>query len=34
LGEGREEKLNSYRMARDQIKDRILDRFGEPTNME
>ncbi|WP_298261313.1 low molecular weight phosphatase family protein [uncultured Litoreibacter sp.] len=32
LGEGREEKLNSYRMARDQIKDRILKRFGAPTN--
>jgi len=31
LGEGREEKLNSYRIARDQIKDRILDRFGAPT---
>ncbi|SDX33598.1 low molecular weight phosphatase family protein [Litoreibacter albidus] len=33
LGEGREEKLNSYRMARDQIKDRILGRFGAPTNL-
>ena len=30
LGEGREEKLNSYRMARDQIKSRITDRFGTP----
>ena len=30
LGEGREEKLNSYRQARDQIKDRILKRFGPP----
>lgn len=30
LGEGREEKLNSYRMARDQIKSRIIDRFGAP----
>lgn len=28
LGEGREEKLNSYRQARDQIKARILSRFG------
>lgn len=28
LGEGREEKLNSYRMARDQISDRITKRFG------
>ena len=31
LGETREQKLNSYRQARDQIKDRMLDRFGEPT---
>ncbi|MCY4178704.1 MAG: low molecular weight phosphatase family protein [Litoreibacter sp.] len=31
LGEGREEKLNSYRQARDQIKDRILKRFGPAT---
>ncbi len=31
LGEGREEKLNSYRQARDQIKDRILKRFGPGT---
>ncbi len=31
LGEGREEKLNSYRQARDQIKDRIIARFGPPT---
>lgn len=30
LGEGREEKLNSYRQARDQIKGRILNRFGQP----
>jgi arsenate reductase len=30
LGEGREEKLNSYRMARDQIKTRITKRFGAP----
>ncbi|WP_281856540.1 low molecular weight phosphatase family protein [Litoreibacter halocynthiae] len=34
LGEGREEKLNSYRMARDQIKDRILARFGTPTALD
>ena len=32
LGEGREEKLNSYRQARDQIKDRILKRFGAATH--
>ncbi len=31
LGEGREEKLNSYRQARDQIKERILKRFGPAT---
>lgn len=30
LGEGREEKLNAYRQARDQIKDRITQRFGSP----
>ncbi|MBT8460357.1 MAG: low molecular weight phosphatase family protein [Boseongicola sp.] len=31
LGEGREAKLASYREARDQIKSRMLARFGEPT---
>lgn len=31
LGEGREEKLNSYRQARDQIKARIEQRFGPAT---
>ncbi len=30
LGEGREAKLAAYRQARDQIRDRILDRFGPP----
>lgn len=30
LGEGREAKLSAYRQARDQIKGRILDRFGPP----
>ena len=30
LGQGREDKLHSYRQARDQIKDRILGRFGPP----
>ena len=30
LGDGREEKLNSYRMARDQIRSKIIDRFGAP----
>ena len=28
LGEGREAKLSAYRQARDQIRNRILDRFG------
>jgi len=32
LGEGREEKMNSYRQAREQIKTRILQRFGPPTD--
>lgn len=32
LGEGREEKMNSYRQAREQIKARILQRFGPPTD--
>ena len=31
LGEGREAKLSAYRQARDQIKTRMLDRFGPPT---
>ena len=31
LGESRESKLESYRQARDQIKDRMLKRFGPPT---
>lgn len=31
LGEGREEKLNSYRQARDQIKGKIEQRFGPAT---
>ena len=30
LGEGREAKLQAYRQARDQIRDRMLARFGEP----
>jgi arsenate reductase len=34
LGEGREEKLNSYRQSRDQIKSRIEQRFGPPTVTE
>lgn len=31
LGEGRDAKLSAYRQARDQIKTRMLDRFGAPT---
>jgi len=32
LGEGREAKLAAYRQARDQIRDRLLARFGPPTD--
>ncbi len=31
IGEGREAKLAAYRQARDQIRDRMLERFGSPT---
>ena len=31
LGESREAKLAAYRQARDQIRTRMLDRFGPPT---
>jgi arsenate reductase len=31
LGETRQDKLKSYRMTRDQIRDRLLQRFGPPT---
>ena len=31
LGESREDKLASYRQARDQIRERLLARFGAPT---
>ena len=34
LGEGREQKLASYRQARDQIPKRMLDRFGPPTETQ
>lgn len=34
LGETREDKLASYRQARDQIKERMLARFGPPTEKE
>ncbi|APE44547.1 low molecular weight phosphatase family protein [Sulfitobacter alexandrii] len=30
LGEGREAKLVQFRAARDQIKTRLIDRFGDP----
>lgn len=33
LDEGREDKLRSYRQARDQIKDQMIDRFGAPTEV-
>ena len=31
LGTRRDEKLMNYRQARDQIRDRIVERFGTPT---
>ena len=31
LGETREAKLEQYRLARDQIKARMIERFGPPT---
>ncbi|MDZ4096823.1 MAG: low molecular weight phosphatase family protein [Paracoccaceae bacterium] len=34
LGEGREAKLAAYRQARDQIKGRMLARFGPPVQGE
>ena len=30
LGEGREDKLGSYRQTRDQIRARLVERFGKP----
>ena len=33
LGETRDAKLVSYRQARDQIRDRLIGRFGPPTEM-
>ena len=33
LGETREQKLNSYRQARDQIREKMIQRFGEPTEV-
>ena len=34
LGETREAKLAAYRQARDQIKSRMLERFGMPTETD
>ena len=31
LGESREHKLSAYRQARDQIRDRLVARFGAPS---
>lgn len=31
LAEGREAKLNMYRATREQIRDRMIERFGPPT---
>ncbi|MGB3315465.1 MAG: low molecular weight phosphatase family protein [Albidovulum sp.] len=31
IGENRETKLNAYRQARDQIRTRMIERFGPPT---
>jgi arsenate reductase len=33
LGDSRDAKLESYRQARDQIRDRLLARFGPPTQV-
>ena len=31
LGDAREAKLSAYRQARDQIRERMITRFGQPT---
>ena len=31
IGESRESKLTAYRQTRDQIKQKLIDRFGPPT---
>lgn len=31
IGDGRDAKLSAYRQTRDQIKDRMIERFGPPT---
>ncbi len=33
LGEGRDARLASYRMTRDQIRDNLIRRFGPPTEI-
>ena len=30
LGNNRDQKLESYRQSRDQIRDKLLERFGPP----
>ncbi len=34
LGERREDKLNAYRQARDQVRSRMIERFGPPTEKD
>lgn len=34
IGETRETKLNAYRQARDQIRTRMIERFGPPTQAD
>ncbi len=34
LGESREDKLASYRQSRDQIRDRMIARFGPPSEVD
>lgn len=31
IGDGRDAKLSAYRQTRDQIRDRMIERFGPPT---
>ncbi|WP_336096290.1 arsenate-mycothiol transferase ArsC [Roseovarius sp. CH_XMU1461] len=34
LGEGREAKLSAYRQTRDQIRNHLIDRWGDPKEQE
>lgn len=34
LGEARETKLNAFRQTRDQLRARLIDRFGPPTEVQ